>query len=165
MRMIKLAMLGAVMAVAPIASVQAKGFGGEALGTRAQGEWGGELGVGYNAQLGPIAIRPIGGIFVHKGDNDRYYDDTFSNGQSRCRDGQTGQFASDSKCTNIAVDWYAKAEVAYIASAVFELGGGARFSSEKVRPYGMAAFRLNPTLKLKGSGGPHYYSLGISAGF
>jgi len=165
MNFIKLAVLSAVIAVVPVADVQAKGFGGEALGTRAQGEWGGELGIGYNAQLGPIAIRPIGGIFVHKGDNDRYYNDTFSNGQSRCREGQTGQFASDSKCTNIGVDWYAKAEAAYVATSGFELGGGARFSAEKVRPYGMAAFRLNPTLKLKGSGGPHYFSLGVSAGF
>lgn len=165
MSFIKLAVLSAVIAAVPVASVQAKGFGGEALGARAQGEWGGELGIGYNAQLGPIAIRPIGGIFVHQGDNDRYYDDTFSNGQSRCRDGQTGQFASDSKCTNVAVDWYAKAEVAYVASSGFEFGGGARFSSEKVRPYGTASFRLNPSLKLKGNGGPHYYSLGVAVGF
>lgn len=165
MKFIRLAVLSAAIAVVPTARLEAKGFGGEALGARAQGEWGGELGVGYNAQLGPIAIRPIGGIFVHQGDNDRYYDDTFSNGQSRCRDSQTGQFASDSKCTNVAVDWYAKAEIAYITPAGFEVGGGARFSSEKMRPYGTASIRLNPSLKLKGSGGPHYYSLGVVAGF
>ena len=165
MKIWKLAVLSAALVVVPVAGVQAEGFGGEALGTRAQGEWGGELGVGYSAQFGPIAIRPLGGVFVHKGDNDRYYRDTFSNGQSRCRDGDTGQFASDSECVNIGVDWYAKAEVAYVAPSGFEFGGGARFSSEKVRPYGMVSFRLSPSLKLKGNAGPNYFALGVTAGF
>jgi hypothetical protein len=33
--------------------------------------------------------------------NGRYYRDEFSNGQSRCRDSETGQFADDSKCLNV----------------------------------------------------------------
>lgn len=165
MKLMKLAVLSAAIVAAPTASVQAKGFGAELLGARAQSEWGGELGIGYGVQVGPFAIRPIAGAFVHKGDNDRYERDTFSNGQSRCRDYQTGQFASDSKCTNIGVDWYAKAELAYVATSDLELGGGARFSSEKVRPYGTAAIRLNQTVKLKGNAGPHYFALGITGGF
>jgi len=165
MKIYKMAVLSAVMALVPMTSVAAKGFGAEALGARAQGEWGGELGIGYNAQIGPIAIRPIAGVFIHQGDNDRYYEDTFSNGQSRCRDSLNGQFASDSKCVNVGVDWYAKAEVAYVAPTGFELGGGARVSSEKVRPYGTASFRLGPKIKLKGNAGPRYFALGIAAGF
>lgn len=165
MKILKMAVLGAVMALAPVGSVAAKGLGVEALGTRAQGEWGGELGLGYNAQIGPIAIRPIGGVFIHQGDNDRYYEDTFSNGQTRCRDSQNGQFASDSKCVNVGFDWYAKAEAAYVAPGGFEIGGGARFSSEKVRPYGTAAFSLAPKVKLKGNAGPRYFALGVAAGF
>jgi hypothetical protein len=33
----------------------------------------------------------------------RYYMDTFSNGQSRCRDSLTGQFASTSKCSPVEI--------------------------------------------------------------
>ena len=165
MKILKMAVLGAVMALAPVGSVAAKGLGVEALGTRAQGEWGGELGLGYNAQIGPIAIRPIGGVFIHQGDNDRYYEDTFSNGQTRCRDSQNGQFASDSKCVNVGFDWYAKAEAAYVAPGGFEIGGGARFSSEKVRPYGLVAFQVARNVKLHAAGGDHYFAGGVRLGF
>ncbi len=165
MKIVKLAVLGAAIVFAPVAAVEAKGFGAEVLGARAQGEWGGELGVGYGVRLGPIAIRPIAGAFVHKGDDDRYYEDTFANGQTRCRDGRTGRFASDSDCVDVGVDWYAKAELAFVATSGFELGGGARFSSEKARPYGTAAFRLNPSIRLKGNAGPRYLAVGVTGGF
>ncbi len=94
----------------------------EANGARAQDRWGGELGLGYALDAGGFSIRPIGGVFVHAGDDDRYERDTFRNGQSRCRDTETGQFASDSKCTNLDVKWYAKLEATYTIPLGPEIG-------------------------------------------
>lgn len=137
----------------------------EANGARAQDRWGGELGLGYTLDAGGFSIRPIGGVFVHAGDDDRYERDTFRNGQSRCRDTETGQFASDSKCTNLDVKWYAKLEATYTIPLGPEIGGGARFSSEKLRPYGTIGFGLGPNLRLKGNVGANYYAAGIKAQF
>lgn len=158
------AALGAVafLACAPMANAQR--FGGELLGGRAQDEWGVEIGVGYGAKVGPIAIRPIAGVFLHEGEDTGYHRGTFTNGQSRCR-APNGQFAKDEDCTNIAVDWYAKGEVAYVSETGFELGGGARLSSEKVRPYGMVAFAVAPRFKIRGNVGERYYAAGLSLGF
>lgn len=43
-------------------------------------------------------LLPIELTFVPGTADPRYYQDTFSNGQTRCRDSQTGQFASNTKC-------------------------------------------------------------------
>ncbi len=158
------AALGAAAFVACASSANAQGFGGELTGARAQDEWGAELGIGYSAKIGPIAIRPIGGIFIHKGDDNGYYRDTFSNGESRCR-APNGQFAKDEDCVNVAVDWYAKGEVAYVTETGFEFGGGARLSSEKVRPYGLIAFAVSPKFKVRGNVGERYFAAGVSLGF
>lgn len=156
--------LGAVAMFACASAASAQGFGGELIGAHAQDEWGAEIGVGYSAKLGPIAIRPIGGIFLHEGEPNGYRSQTFDNGQTRCR-APNGQFADDEKCVNIAVDWYAKGEVAYVSETGFELGGGARLSSEKVRPYGLVAFAIAPRFKIRGNVGERYYAAGLSLGF
>lgn len=137
----------------------------EANGARAQGRWGGELGLGYSLSAGGFSLRPIAGAFLHRGDNDRYYMDRFSNGQERCRDSETGRFAKDSECDNLAVKAYAKIEATYSIPLVAEVGGGARFSGDKVRPYGTVAVPLAPKISLKGNAGPKYYALGLKAGF
>ncbi|WP_262504463.1 hypothetical protein [Sphingobium sp. KCTC 72723] len=155
----------AVAIATPCLPAMANGIMVEVNGARAHGHWGGELGAGYSLTLGGFSLRPIVGAFVYKGDNDRYYQDSFSNGQTRCRDGQTGQFANDSECNNVAVKAYAKIEATYSIPLMAEVGGGARFSGDKVRPYGTVAVPLAPTIKLKGNAGPKYYALGLKAGF
>lgn len=146
-------------------AASANGLMIEGNGARAQGRWGGELGVGYSLSAGGFSLRPIVGAFIHRGDNDRYYEDTFNNGQTRCRDSETGQFAKDSECNNTAVKAYGKIEATYSIPLIAEVGGGARFSSDKVRPYGTVALPLAPRISLKGNAGPKYYALGLKAGF
>ena len=163
-RKIAVAAIAAAMALHTV-SASAKGLGLEANGARAHGVWGGELGIGYSLSAGGFSLRPVVGGFLYKGNNDRYYEDTFSNGQTRCRDSETGQFAADEKCDNLAVKAYAKIEATYSIPMFAEIGGGARFSSDKVRPYGTVAVPLAPKIRLKGNAGPKYYALGLTAGF
>src|SRR3546814_5054728 len=86
---------GAVALAAAIAlqcvPAMANGIMVEANGARAHGRWGGELGLGYTLSAGGFSLRPIVGAFIYQGDNDRYYEDDLSNGQTRCRDSTNGQ--------------------------------------------------------------------------
>ena len=157
------AALAGLTCIAPTAA-NASGIALEANGARAHAVWGGEVGVGYNLTLGGFTLRPIAGAFIYRGDSDRYYMDSFSNGQERCRDVNTVQFANDAKCDNTAVMPYGKVEATYSFASV-EVGGGARFSSEKVRPYGTIGMTVSPKVKLKGNVGDRYYALGIRADF
>lgn len=160
-----IATIAAAVACAVAPAAYANGLAFEANGARAHSEWGGELGVGYNLSLGGFTLRPIGGVFVYKGDNDRYEEDTFSNGQTRCRDMSNGQFADDEKCNNAAVKAYGKVEATYTLIGSLEFGAGARFSSEKVRAYGTASIPLAPRFRAKGNVGDRYYAVGLRADF
>jgi len=137
----------------------------EANGARADGRWGAELGVGYRIAAGGFAITPAAGGFLLRGDDDRYYRDEFSNGQSRCRDSETGQFAEDYKCLNIAVRAYGRVEATYrLPTSRIELGGGVRVSDE-IRPYGTIALPLGKSGQIKANAGPHYLAAGLRLGF
>jgi hypothetical protein len=162
-KLIAAAATAAALIAAPAAL--ANGVMVEANGARAHSEWGGELGIGYNLSLGGFSLRPIGGVFIYKGDNDRYYEDDLSNGQTRCRDTSNGQFADDEKCNDAAVKPYGKIEATYTLLGSLEFGGGARFSSEKVRAYGTTSVPLAPLVRLKGNIGDRYYAIGLRAGF
>lgn len=159
------AVASAALAMGYTPAVSAKGLMVEANGARAQGEWGGEFGVGYAFGAGGFRLRPIVGVFVFAGDNDRYYTDELSNGQERCRDSNNGQFAKDSKCDNTKVKPYGKVEATYSIPLFGEVGVGARFSSSKVRAYGTAAVPLAPKIALKANVGDRYYAVGLRAGF
>jgi hypothetical protein len=143
----------------------ADGIAIEANGARAHGVWGGELGVGYDLSIGGFTLRPIAGAFIYQGDNDRYEMDRFSNGQERCRDLTDGQFSSDEKCDDTAVKAYAKVEATFTIPAGPEIGAGARFSSDSMKPYGTVSFAVAPRLRIKGNAGDDYYALGLRANF
>ena len=163
--MTKAALAAASLFALP-AAASAQGVVLEANAARAHDRWGGELGIGYRIAMGGFVITPAVGAFIFQGDNDRYYMDEFSNGQERCRDSTNGQFVDDELCNNIAAKAYGRLEATYTIPATgFQFGGGARFSSEKVRPYGTIAVPLGPKLKLKGNVGDKYYALGISGRF
>ncbi len=136
----------------------------EANGARAQDRWGGELGLGYAFDIGRISLRPIGGVFIHHDENNPNRTDYFSNGQSRCR-APNGQFTDTSDCAAIAFKGYAKAEALYVFPQGYELGGGARFSSDSVRPYGTLALPVGTKARLKGNVGDRYYALGLKVSF
>jgi len=137
----------------------------EGAGARAHSIWGGELGVGYNLRAGPVTLRPIGGVFLYAGDNDRFQNETFSNGNQICRDLSNGQFADDSDCNNTAAKLYGKVEGTVSVPLFAEIGAGARFSGERVRIYGTAAADIFPRIKLKANVGDRYVALGLMAGF
>lgn len=150
-------------AVALYASPAAAQVGFEANGAYSEEVWGGELGVGYSVKAGPMSFRAVGGAFIYKGDNDRYFMDN-NGGNPRCRDRANGHYASDIKCDDTAVKPYGRAEALFTTPKGFSLGAGARISDE-VRPYGTVAFRIGPKAKIKGNAGPHYYALGVTLGF
>jgi hypothetical protein len=91
------------------------------------------LGVGFSGGLswGPRRIRfgfDVEALLTASSDT-RYYMDTFSNGQSRCRDSLTGQFASTSKCAPVEVVFGA-------------IGGGALMPIESKPLFIGAGYRL-----------------------
>lgn len=160
-------LFAAVVAAVTCASVTAPAqaqIGVEANGARADGEWGGELGVGYALSLAPgFRITPAAGVLVYAGDNDRYYTDN-NGGNERCRDGRTGRYAKTSLCDNTAVKPYGRLEATYSIPLSFTIGAGVRVGDD-VRPYGTAAVPLGPKLQLKGNAGPHYFAAGLRLGF
>lgn len=165
MRKVLYGAIAAALAIGLPASANANGLTLEANGARAESVWGGELGVGYNLTFSGFTLRPIVGAFIYRGDNDRYESNTFSNGQTRCRDMRTGQFAADEKCDNTAAKAYGKVEATYTFAGFAEIGGGARYSGDEVRPYGTVAVSLAPKIKVKANAGDKYYALGLRADF
>ena len=131
---------------------------------RADSEWGAELGAGYAIKSSGFALRPMAGVLVYSGDNDRYYKDDVG-GDTRCRDRTNGQFADDGKCDNTAVKAYAKLEATYTLLGSAEFGLGARYSGDDVQPYGMVSFPVAPRIRIKANAGDDYYALGLRADF
>jgi opacity protein-like surface antigen len=135
----------------------------EANGARAEGEWGGEVGIGYSIALLPgLAITPAVGALIYAGGNDRYYLDE-NGGNERCRDSTNGQYASDSECNNTAVKPYGRLEATYSVPLVATIGAGVRFGGD-VLPYGTVGLPIGPKISLKGNAGPKYFALGLRAG-
>jgi len=134
----------------------------EANGARADGHWGGELGVGYGFGAAGFRLTPMVGVLVYNGDDDRY-DQTSSAGNTFCRDRRTGQFTSDSRCDGTAVTAYGRVEATYAIPLIATVGAGVRVGSD-LRPYGTVAVPLLPTISLKGNAGPHYFALGLRLG-
>ena len=128
-------LLGALFALTLPATASAQGVAIEGNLARAQGHWGGELGIGYGFRAGPITLRPIGGLLIHSDNDER------------------------------EVKPYAKAEATVTIPALAEVGAGARISGDRTRIYGTAAFDLLPKLKLKGNLGDRYAAIGIMGQF
>ncbi len=131
----------------------------EGNGARADGEWGGEVGLGYAIGLAGFRLAPAAGVLVYRSDDDRYRQDA-NGGSPRCRDTSNGQYASDSECDDAAVKPYGRIEAAYSIPLVATIGGGVRIGAD-VRPYGTVALPIAPRLNLKGNAGPRYYALGL----
>lgn len=156
--------VAAAAAAILVAQPAVAGISAEANGARAEGRWGGELGLGHSLGGGGFAVRPIIGAFLYEGDQDRYYMDD-NGGNPRCRDSTNGQYAKTSYCNNLAVSAYGKIEATYTIPLGPEIGAGVRLSQEQTSPYGTIAIPLAPSIKLKGNAGDGYYAVGIRAGF
>jgi hypothetical protein len=158
-------MLATVLAAGGAGAAQAQVVV-EANGARAEERWGGELGLGYRIQIGQFSITPAVGALISGSDEDRFYTDTFSNGQSRCRERSTGQFADDSDCVELDARPYGRLEATYrVGGKGVELGGGVRISKEFV-PYGTLAIPLGGgSAQIKGNAGPDYFAAGLRFSF
>lgn len=154
--------LGSLMVATP---ALAGGVSVEANGARSEGVWGAELGLGYQIDMAGFSLRPLGGVLVYKGDNDRYYEDTFNNGQTRCRDSSNGQFADDRLCDDTALKPYAKLEATYTIAGSLEFGGGGRYDGGSVRPYGLISLPVAPRLRLHGNIGKEFAAIGVRGSF
>lgn len=137
----------------------------EANGARVDETWGAELGIGYGLEISGFTLRPMAGVLLYHGDNNRYVEDTFNNGQTRCRDLSNGQFADDALCSNVAAKAYGKLEATYTVSDSFEFGGGGRFDGGKIRPYGMASVPISRSFRLQGNVGDDFYAIGLRGSF
>ncbi|MXO97804.1 hypothetical protein GRI97_02230 [Altererythrobacter xixiisoli] len=136
----------------------------EANGARAQGEWGAELGAGYNLSFQGFTLRPIGGVFVHSGDHDGYEWQNVGGGQSRCRNLGNGQLADDDRCeSGRDVSLYGRLEATYTLVGTTEFGVGARISGDEPRVYGTLSFPVLPRIRVKANAGDRYYALGLRA--
>lgn len=91
---------------------------------------GGRLTLGGALRIGPLVLEfnPLD-LAISPGDTYPYYRDTFSNGQSRCRNGSNGQFASDESCIAFDVSYFKSfgAGIVVPRSPVF-VGFGRRFN-------------------------------------
>ncbi|WP_380787140.1 hypothetical protein [Sphingomonas sp. R86521] len=157
--------IGALVAAIGIACAApaAAQIGVEANGARADGHWGGEIGVGYSVGLAGFKITPSAGALVYSGSNDRY--ETQDNGgSSRCRDLSNGQYADKARCDNTKVKAYGRVEATYSIPLFATVGAGVRVGRD-TRPYGIVALPLAPLLKLKGNAGPHYFAAGLTLGY
>jgi len=63
--------LAAMLAMGAASAAQA-GIGGEAMGARADGQWGGELGAGYAFGFAGFSLTPGGGVLVSSGHTRAY---------------------------------------------------------------------------------------------
>ena len=137
----------------------------EANVAKAEDQWGGEIGAGYSVvSLGGFQITPGAGVFLYKGDNDRYVMDD-NGGNPRCRDLANGQYADSSNCNDLAAKVYGRLEATYTIPASVTLGAGVRYMSEEFRPYGTLAVPLGPLLHVKANVGSEYYAAGVLARF
>ena len=97
---------------------------------RIEGQNGVTGAIGMAAALGRhIVLFADGDGLFYQQANDRYHFDTFSNGQERCRDSQTGQFARDSLCSETQAIYGAVFELDLmipVGGASILLGGGYR---------------------------------------
>ncbi len=128
---IGLATLAIGIAVPAAAQVAAEGNV-----AKMDGDWGGEIGLAYDAPLVPglLNFSLGGGAFVHDGADD------------------------------VDIDLYARAEAKATVADTFALGAGARLGSD-LDFYGTVEVPLAPLLKLKGNIGEDYFAAGLRFGF
>ena len=125
---------------------------------------GSEVELGYDFGNERFRLTPIVGAFIYKNDDDRYYNDSFSNGQSRCRDSSNGQFADSSYCAP-DVQAFAKFEGAVHIGKSWEVGAGVRVAEQDTTPYVLVGAQFSNNGRFKLFGGKDYAGVGIGLRF
>ena len=134
-------MLGAILPTQADSQTLEKAWGG-GIGATAVGDFGG-LTLAAFGELHRAWLFGSAGLDMSVGPGDgntRYYRDSFSNGQSRCRDSSTGQFATDAKCLDAETDLAMPVEGGFSiplkSGAQLLTTAGLRFGKES-RPFGL----------------------------
>lgn len=124
---------------------------------------GAEIGIGYRFGVQNFRLTPVVGAFVYPSEDDRYRQETFSGGQTVCRDTTNGQFADGELC-GPDVRAYGKLEGTYRFANRFEAGLGVRVSDETTA-YGTAALLFGRGLAVKVNAGQDYVAGGLALAF
>ena len=154
--------LAALTAAAPTA--QATGIGTEAAFAQIDGVNGGELGLGYGYDIGPLRIAPSAGAYVYRGDPSRFFLQTQLDNSTACIDSTDNMIATLVHCNDLTAQAYGKVEATLGIPGIGRIGGGYRLS-ESSTPYGTLIFSALPVVSIKGSVGNDYYAVGLSLGF
>jgi len=112
----------------------------------------------------------VGALMLPQAEDSRYYRDDLGNGQSRCRDSETGRFASDSLCgpsfePTASVE--AGLRIAGNEVAQYVIAAGMRAGSPTT-PYGVAEVRLGGAdqllrgFNIRMAGGENFFTIGAT---
>jgi hypothetical protein len=110
-----------------------------------------------------LNIIPLSGIFYRK-DDSRYREETFSNGQTVCRDTTNGQFADDDKCNQTGFDYGFIGGAEFLVTDRFHLGAGIRIGKE-TDIFAMAGYRVWERVSVQVKAGADYRSIGLFMNF
>ena len=129
------------------------------LGGALDGRTGVEL--EFRAKFKPASwvefgISPANFVF-YEDETDQYETDSFSNGQTRCRNTDNGQFADDSHCAP-AIDWRGTVTGEFNLGDNFSVGGG-YLIGDGGSPFGSLRYNFNSSFALQGRAGDDYGSI------
>lgn len=93
-------------------------------------------------------------IVLSEDEDSPFFNDTFSNGQSRCRDSRNGQFVDDAEC-GPDIDYRGAAEAQFLLADRFWFGGGAVIG-EGASPFATAGVTLTKNFGLYARIGDEY---------
>ena len=145
-------------------TAHATGMGTEAAFAQVDGVNGGELGLGYGYDLGPLRIAPSAGAYIYQGDPSRFFLQTQLDNSTACIDSTDNMIATLVHCNDLTAQAYGKIEGTLGIPGIGRIGGGYRLS-ESSTPYGTVIFSALPLVSIKGSVGNDYYAIGLSLGF
>lgn len=125
-----------------------------------QGQWGGEIGVGYPIlHDGGFSVTPSVGAFLYDKDHPRFTSD-----DGVCYRRADDVAVDDKHCDGTGLKAYGRVEAMYSLPMV-SLGVGARYMGDSVRAYGTAAMPVMPRIDAKVNVGDGYLAAGLQARF
>lgn len=138
-----------------VASAQWTGFAGYADGAHD----GAELAFGYRYETSSgtsISLHALQGVIYSTGAPDGFRKETFSNGQTVCRDLSNGQFSEKENCqSGFGFEYTPSAEVAQRITSSFSIGAGYR-AGDAVGAYGAIHIQAFKVAHIVARVGPEY---------
>ncbi|MEZ5953020.1 MAG: hypothetical protein R3C13_01820 [Hyphomonas sp.] len=132
-----------------------------ALGYSFEGRTGVELEIGARYKVLPVVelgFSPANLVFYENTD-DQYYDDTFSNGQDRCRDSSNGRFVDDAYCAP-DVAWRGTVTGESDLGDKLSIGGGYLFGDQQAG-FGSLRYNAGDHFSIVGRGGEDYATVAL----